>query len=185
MKHLGTAILETERLVLRPFAVSDAAAMYRNWASDPEVTKFLTWPVHESPEATAELLTGWVAQYKNPDYYTWAIVLKEQGDEPIGSIGTNRYDEQIGKAEMGYCMGKDWWHRGLMAEALQAVIDYLFEQVGFNRIQAIHDVNNPNSGAVMRKCGMVYEGTLRQSSRSNQGIVDTCVYAILARDYLK
>ena len=183
MKHLGTAILETPRLSLRRFTVADAPAMYRNWASDPEVTKFLTWPVHVSPEATAELLTDWVKQYEKLDYYTWAIVLKESGDEPIGSIGVNEYDEKIGKVKIGYCMGKAWWHRGLMAEALQAVIDYLFGQVEFNRIEAVHDVNNPNSGAVMRKCGMTYEGTLREYLWNNQGICDTSMHSILLREW--
>ena len=184
MKHLGTALLETERLVLRPFAVSDAAAMYRNWASDPEVTKFLTWPVHESPEATAELLTDWVKQYKTPEYYQWAIVLKEI-DQPIGSISVVSINNDVCSAEIGYCIGTKWWHQGITTEALGAVIDYLIRQVGMLRVEARHEVANPNSGAVMKKCGMVYEGTLRQSSRSNQGIADTCVYSILARDYLK
>ena len=59
----------------------------------------------------------------------------------------------------------------------------MFEIVGVNRIQARHDVNNPNSGGVMRKCGMVYEGTMRQSDRNNQGVCDSCIYGILRSDY--
>ena len=182
MKHLGTVILETQRLVLRPFAVADAGEMYRNWASDPEVMKFLTWPVHESPEATVELLKVWVAQYESPEYYQWAMVLKECG-QVIGSISVNEHDEKVEKAEVGYCMGKAWWHRGLMAEALQAVMDYLFGEVGFHRIQAAHDLRNPNSGAVMRKCGMTVEGTLRQYLWSNSGVGDMCMHGILREEW--
>ena len=70
MTHAGTEILETGRLLLRPFRLEDAEAMYRNWASDKDVTKYLTWPVHASPEASAEVLAGWVEQYADKSFYT-------------------------------------------------------------------------------------------------------------------
>ena len=89
-------------------------------------------------------------------------------------------DEAVGKAHIGYCIGKPWWHKGIMSEALGAVIDFLFDEVGVNRVESRHDPRNPNSGAVMKKCGMKFEGTLRQSDRNNQGICDACYYAILA-----
>ena len=69
-----------------------------------------------------------------------------------------------------------------MSEALAAVIDYLFTEVGMNRIAARHDPNNPHSGGVMRKCGMIYEGTTLSSDKNNQGICDAAHYAILRRD---
>jgi len=81
LNHCGTCRLETERLILRRFTVADADAMYRNWASDSEVTKYLTWPSHQSPEITKTLLTEWVKSYKKDNYYQWAIVLKENGDD--------------------------------------------------------------------------------------------------------
>ena len=182
MEHLGTKVLETERLLLRPFAVEDAEAMYRNWACDPEVTKYLTWPVHVSPEATAELLADWVSQYARKDYYSWAIVLKELG-QPVGSISIVTHKDEAEKATVGYCIGRRWWRKGITSEALGLVIDYLIGEVGMNRVESYHDANNPNSGAVMRKCGMKYEGTLRQSDRNNQGICDACYYAILAEEW--
>ena len=181
LTHKGTQPLETPRLILRPFAAEDAPAMYRNWASDPEVTKFLTWPAHSREEVSAAVLTDWVGQYNDPRYYQWAIVLRELG-EPIGSISVVRQNEQVAEAEIGYCIGSNWWHRGIVSEALAAVIDYLFVQVGMNRIAARHDPNNPHSGGVMRKCGMTYEGTTRQSDRNNQGICDAAHYAILRSD---
>lgn len=177
--HLGTKKLETSRLILRQFLVSDAPAMYRNWAADPEVSKFLTWPPHESPEATAQLLKTWVDNYSDREYYQWAIVLKENGPEPIGSISAFNLDNGIRKAEIGYCIGQSWRHRGIMTEALAEVIRFLIEEVGIQRIEARHDPANPHSGAVMKKCGMAYEGTLRRCERNNQGIVDVCVYSIL------
>ena len=69
-----------------------------------------------------------------------------------------------------------------MTEALTAVMQFLFKEVGMNRIEAKHDVNNPNSGVVMKKCGMNYEGTCRASDRNNQGICDIAQYAILRED---
>ena len=178
LTHKGTLSLETPRLLLRRAQKEDALPMFRNWASDPEVTKFLTWPTYQSVEAAYPVLTLWEESYRNPDFYQWMIVLKDLG-EPIGSISVVRLDETTETAEIGYCIGKPWWHLGLTAEALQAVIKYLFQEVGMNRIEAKHDVNNPNSGAVMRKCGMKCEGTARASSRNNQGICDTAHYGIL------
>lgn len=179
MQHLGTKTMETDRLILRPFVMSDAPAMFRNWASDPEVTKFLTWPTYCREETAVNILTEWTGMYQDPTFYQWAIELKCLG-EPIGSISVVDHNDRAELAHIGYCIGKPWWNRGIMTEALQAVMDYLFDQVGVNRIESQHDPNNPGSGAVMRKCGMQYEGTHRQSVRSNQGIVDSCWYALLA-----
>lgn len=180
LTHQGTKHIETPRLILRQFAVADAPAMYANWASDPEVTKFLTWPVHESPEATAELLKDWVKGYETTSYYQWAIALKARNCEPIGSISVVSHDDRIRKAEIGYCIGRSWWHQGITSEALSAVIRFLIQEVGMQRVEARHDPNNPHSGAVMQKCGMEFEGTQRRADRSNQGIVDISTYAILA-----
>ena len=86
MKHCGTQRLETDRLILRRYVNEDAAAMYKNWASDKEVTKFLTWLAHSSQEVSRNVVEDWVNQYSNQSYYHWAIALKDNGDEPIGDI---------------------------------------------------------------------------------------------------
>jgi len=179
LTHKGTQKLETERLILRRFALEDAQAMYDNWASDPDVTKYLTWPTHSDPEISARVLKDWVDGYEKEDSYLWAIVLKESGNAPIGSISADLRNDKAETVHIGYCIGKRWWHREIMPEALKAVIDFLFDEVGVQRVDARHDANNPNSGAVMRKCGMKYEGTLRRSDWNNQGICDACWYAIL------
>ena len=182
MLHLGTAMLETPRLALRPFAVEDAEAMFRNWANDDEVTKYLTWPTHTSVGVSEAVLDDWVPHYAEKDYYQWAIVLRDLG-EPIGSIAVVRKDDKVGFATIGYCIGKKWWKQGITSEALAAVIRYLFTEVEYNRIESYHDPNNPNSGKVMQSCGMKYEGTHRESDWSNQGICDEAVYAILKSEY--
>lgn len=183
LTHKGTQTIETQRLILRKAIPQDAAPMFRNWASDPEVTKYLTWPPHKNMELTQNLLARWIGEYEKDDYYQWMIVLKETG-EPIGSLLAST----VGRAQsahIGYCIGKEWWHQGIMSETLQAVMEYLFNEVGYHRIEAMHDPNNPHSGAVMRKCGMKYEGTTRASDRNNQGICDAAHYALLRTDWEK
>ncbi len=179
MKHCGTQKLETDRLILRRFVEEDAAAMYGNWASDSEVTKYLTWPAHSSKEVSEKIIKEWVNSYSANNYYQWAIVLKENGDEPIGSIAVINRNETVGMAHIGYCIGKPWWHRGITSEALKAVMDFLFDEVDVNRIETRHDPRNPYSGAVMKKCGMQYEGTLRSAAWNNQGVCDACYYSLL------
>ena len=179
MNHCGTQKLETERLVLRRFVIEDAEAMFRNWAADPEVTKYLTWPAHANADVTRAVLKDWTVAYAHQDYYQWAITPKENEACPIGSIAAVNLNDDLSIVQIGYCLGRRWWHRGIMSEALKAVIDFFFNEVGANRIEARHDSRNPRSGMVMQKCGMKYEGTLRSSDRNNQGICDACWYAVL------
>lgn len=103
--------------------------------------------------------------------------------EPVGSIGMAAVDEDTRMIAIGYCIGKKYWHQGITSEALKAVIDFLFQNTNYNRIEARHDVLNPHSGMVMKKCGMQYEGTLREVSRGNDGLSDCRYYAILRKDY--
>lgn len=185
MKHCGTKKLETDRLILRRFTNSDAASMYKNWAADEDVTKYLMWQPHSSIQVSQSVTDEWVRQYQNDNFYQWAIVLKENGDEPIGSISVVHMNEKVAMAHIGYCLGKKWWHKGIMSEALKAVMNFLFDVAGFNRIESRHDPNNPNSGKVMQKCGMKYEGTLRSADWNNQGICDACYYSMLKSDKIK
>jgi len=181
MNAAGTRTLETHRLVLRPFRAEDAEDMFANWASDPEVTKHLTWPAHGSVEVTRAVLADWIPRYADGKYFQWAMELKETG-KAVGSIAVVQLDEKTEAAEIGYCMGRAWWGRGLMPEALRAVMDYLFDTVGLNRVCARHATGNPNSGRVMAKAGMRKEGVLRGAGFDNQGVNDEAVYALLKSD---
>ena len=182
MKHIGTKKIETDRLILRHCAVADAEFMYRDWASDPEVTKYLTWPTHTCVEDSKAILKEWVGDYEKNSFYLWAIEPKGL-DQPIGSISVVEINEAANWVEIGYCIGRNWWHRGYVSEALKALIAFFFEEVGVGRIQARHDPRNIHSGAVMRKCGMTCEGILRRADRNNQGICDAAIYSILREEY--
>ena len=185
MKHLGTKELETESLLLRRFRKDDAEAMYRNWASDPEVTKYLMWPTHKNISISETVLEDWVENYADKTYYQWAIILKSEGPEPIGSISIVRQDKNVKMVHVGYCIGRKWWHQGITSEALDRVVSFFFEEVRVNRFESRFDPRNANSGKVMEKCGLLYEGTMRQGDWNNQGICDYSMYGLVRDDYEK
>ena len=181
MNKTGTQRIETHRLILRPFRIEDAEDMFSNWASDPEVTKFLTWPAHSSIDVTRRVLNDWISCYADGGFFQWAIELKVTG-RVIGNISVVKLDETVDSAEIGYCLGRAFWGQGIMPEALRAVMAFLFDEAEINRIAAYHDANNPKSGRVMQKAGMKYEGTHRQAGKNNQGICDMVCYAALKED---
>ena len=182
MEHKGTVTLASKRLTLRRICADDAPAMFANWASDPEVTRYLTWQPHESIEVTERVIASWVASYDDPAFYQWAIELRGTGDV-VGTISVVGWSLEKSCAEIGYCIGRAWWHQGITSEALATVIDFLFGEVGVKRIRSVHDVENPNSGGVMRHCGMTYAGTERRAMRNNRGVVDVDVYDIIPEDW--
>lgn len=184
MEHKGTVTIETERLILRRFKESDAPSMFKNWASDPLVTKYLTWPTYTDPKAADRIIGVWMKEYSFPAYYQWAIELKSIG-EAIGSISSVDIKERAGAVTLGYCIGHEFWHMGIMTEAVNAVIAFFFEEVKARSINACHDPRNPHSGMVMRKCGMRYDGTLRGTGQNNLGVTDEAWHSILRGEYYK
>ena len=182
MNHKGTIPLETERLILRRYRLSDAQDAFHNWCAAEKVTRYMTWEPYNSIDDLKGYIQSVIDDYQKPDSYYWVIEYKELS-QVIGSISVIWLDQDVASCEIGYCLGDKFWGKGIMTEALSEVIRFLFEEVGMNRIQATHDVRNPNSGRVMEKCGMQYEGTMRQAGRNNQGICDSVMRAILKGDY--
>lgn len=182
MQHKGTVRLETNRLILRPFKLEDAETVFKNWASDDEATKFLTWQTHATVEDSEGFMEFCVNGYQEKDCYQWGMELKDT-HELIGNISVVKVNEEIDGVELGWVIGRSFWGKGYTAEAAKEVIRFLIEEVGVNRVAARYDTNNPNSGRVMEKAGMKYEGTLRQGDRNNQGIVDCVYYSILRSEW--
>lgn len=183
MNNLGTVRLETKRLILRRFVPEDAINMYENWASDAEVTKYLTWKAHDSAHVSEKYLESIISGYASPDQYEWGIELKSD-ETLVGTIAVVQLKEDLGIVHVGYCLGRKWWHSGIMSEAFAEVIRFFIEDVGAARVESRHDPRNVYSGKVMEKCGLRYEGTLRRSDRNNQGICDAAWYGLLRDDYL-
>lgn len=183
LHHAGTQMIETSRLILRRFKVEDAKHMYDNWASDPVVTKYLSWSTHKNVLETEEIIGSWVSEYENENSYNWCITIKPTG-EAVGGISVVKMFENADCCEIGYVLSRRLWSKGIMTEALHAVLKYLFEKVGFHRVQLRHDVNNVASGKVMLKNGLKCEGLLRESEKSPQGNWrDMVIYSILDKEF--
>ena len=184
MEHKGTLRLETPRLILRRFEITDMTSMYQNCWRHKSVTQWTSYaPMDclEDVQEKAEMFTENWLRYDNPKRYSWAIVEKESG-QVVGRMFGMRPDDRTEQVELAYELGPDWWSKGLMTEAVQVTLTFFLEQVGMNRVFAYHAAENPASGRVMQKCGMVYEGTLRRAGKCNRGIIDMVCYSILASD---
>lgn len=160
-------ILETKRLIIRPWRASDAAALFK-YASDPDVGPRAGWPPHKCLDESRQVITN---IFTND--YTWAIELRESG-EAIGCIGYYPHglsNIEIGEedAEIGYWLGKPHWNRGYCTEALEAMIDYCFNVKGFVTLWSDFFIDNPASGRVMEKCGFKDTGRLNYCSHLYHG----------------
>lgn len=187
MEHRGTVRLETPRLILRPFEKSDLKPMYENCWRHQNVTQWTSYaPMDclEDVQNNAKMFTEKWLCYDDPKRYSWAIVEKATG-QAVGRMFGMHPDDRTLQVELAYELGPDWWNRGLMTEAVQAILSFFLREVGLNRVFAYHAGENPASGRVMQKCGMVYEGTLRRAGRCNRGIIDMVCYSMLASDLRK
>lgn len=184
LDHKGTRTIITERLTLRPFKLNDAEDMFNNWANDTEVTRFLTWPAHQNISITKEILSIWCGQYEYDNVYNWAIELNAE-KQVIGGISVVALNENHLSCEIGYCISRKLWGRGIVTEAFKAIIEFLFSEVGMNRIVAKHDTNNPASGRVMQKSGLNFEGISYAVNLRGEEFYDLANYAIIRKEYYK
>ncbi|MDE6021580.1 MAG: GNAT family N-acetyltransferase [Ruminococcus sp.] len=179
LTHKGTQEIRTERLLLRRFRIDDYKAMFV-WASNPEVTKYLSYFPHKNPDETKELLKIWVSKYDCDTAYRWAI---EYNGILIGNIDVVEQSET--ECHLGWQIDSPYWNKGIMTEAAKAVLDYLFN-IGFEKITSAHDTRNIGSGRVMQKIGMTKYDTIENYllDRVDRIITKEC-YAIAKTDCLK
>lgn len=153
MNNLGTKQLETERLILIKFKEDDLQDIYNNWLSDDKMTTFLGWKAHKNIADTKRILDIWINQYDNS--YNWNIILKNT-NESIGNISVINFSEleKEDNAYIYYCLGSKYWENAYATEALERIIDYLFDEVNISQVSAGFDELNINSGKVMQRVGM-------------------------------
>lgn len=151
---INSVILHTQRLILRPWKETDLDDFYA-YASVDGVGQMAGWTPHKSKEESAQILNCFISQKK--------IFALEYEGKVIGSIGIEEYDEKnypeleyLYGRELGYALSKNYWERGLMTEAVQAVIRYLFDIVNLDFILAGHFDWNKQSARVIEKCGFKY-----------------------------
>lgn len=175
-------VLKTERLILRKISVDDAEDMYA-YASDHQVTRYVTWPTHQTIEDTLGFLRFVEEQYTIHASVNWGIVDKES-NKFIGTIGYVQWNKNSNWGEIGYALSREFWGQGLMTEALKPVIQFGFGQMGLNRVEARCNPKNIGSERVMQKVGMLYEGLSRQKLYIKGEYQDLKRYAVLKEDWL-
>ena len=149
-------ILETDRLLLREFKLSDLDDLFE-YASVPDVGERAGWPHHENIETSKTILQKFISEKK-----TFAIVYKEN-NKVIGSLGIEKYGSEdkltefidYKGREIGFVLAKDYWGQGLMPEAVKAVIKFLFDKLDYDFLLCGHFDNNKRSARVQEKCGFV------------------------------
>ena len=124
---------------------------------------------------TRNSIRNWVASYTNPNYYKWAICLKENPEQVIGDISIVATHEEDLSCEIGYILGKKLLGRGTMTEALKAVLDFCFTQAGFQKVRARYASLNPASGRVMEKAGMSYLKTIANGVERKDYVADLII----------
>ena len=175
--------LETPRLILRRLEMRDAPDLF-DYSRDPQVAKHVLWDAQTSVSEARAYVRYMLRRYRAGEPASWGIEFKEN-HRLIGTIGFMWINRDHHSAEVGYSLARDYWNRGIMSEALVAVLDEGFLNLGLHRIEAQHEVDNPASGRVMAKCGMLYEGCVRGRLYNKGRYVDVALYAILREDYLR
>lgn len=182
LTHTGTKTIETERLILRRFEYSDNEAMRKYWISDEKIQSLYSEPVYSTEEEVKGLLDKYIGSYEKEDYYRWAIIDK-QTKECIGQIAYFLVDSKNHFAEIEYCIGSAFQCKGLATEAAKAVIAYGFEQMNLHKVQICTKTINAASKRVIEKCGLTYEGTLRDYFYMNGTYVGRLYFSILRSEY--
>ncbi len=173
--------LRTERLRLRPLCIADAADMYA-YASMPEVTRYLPWNIHPDHKYTQRYLSYASGCYRRGAFYDMAIEHVETG-HMIGTCGFMRFDPRQDSGEVGYVVDPRYWGKGIASEALRAILEYGFFQLGLYRIEGRYMVENIASRRVMEHCGMIFEGVLRGALLRDDKYEDIGVCAVLRSDW--
>ena len=179
IRHTGTIEIETDRLLLRPILLSDAQSLYEI-VSDKDVLNYLAGlPEYTGVEMAVDYISGKLQKkYKNKDFYDWAVVLKSE-NKMIGRISVYKQDDYRRMADLVWLLNANYRNKGYISEGVKAVINHLFE-IGFERIEALADVENKASTKVMAKVGMQYEGTLRRyDCRRDDSLYDAEMWSII------
>ena len=179
LKDLPT--LETERLILRKMVLNDAEAVFA-YASNSDVSRYTLWETHRSIEDSRAFLEFATQKYENGGEPDWGIVYRGNGCL-VGACGLVNWEAEHARAEVGFVLSREYWGRGLMSEAVRAILRFGFERMNLNRIEARCIAENAASARVMEKAGMVYEGTLRQREYIKGAYRDINLYAILKKGF--
>jgi len=181
MKYNPT--LETDRLYLRKLSINDKNAIF-DYASDPQIDKYVGWDYHKSLDDSLEFLDSIVKKYENNEPSDWGIIEKDS-DKLVGTIGIFNLNGVHKYIEVGYALSRQYWNKGIMTEALGKVIRFCFEDIGVNRIEANCFTGNKASARVLEKCGFVHEGLLREKFYTKGRFNDVHLFSLLKKEWKK
>jgi RimJ/RimL family protein N-acetyltransferase len=181
--HLdGTVIIETERLLLRDFRREDWESVHE-YAVDPEVFRYMPWGPNSEDETREFVERAIASSLEEPRLkFELAITLKEDG-RLLGGGGIRAADERFHAADMGYCLRRDAWSKGVGTEAAKGLIEFGFERLGVHRIWATCDSENVRSARVLEKVGMSLEGTMRDDTWLRGQWRSSRLYAVLRKEW--
>ncbi len=174
-------ILETERLLLRRVTLDDVDDMFI-YASNEEVSKYVTWNTHKTLSDTYDYINFVLNKYDNNQVAPWGIEYKENG-EFIGTIDFVWWKPHHKIAEIGYVISQEYWGKGLATEATRALIKFGFKEMDLVRIQARCSIENIASARVMEKSGMSFEGIIRKGIFVKGIHQDIKMYSIIDEEF--
>lgn len=174
--------LTTARLHLRKITMEDAAQYFARLGSSEEVTRYMLFRPHQDISESEAGIQKALRRYETGESYRWAIDLKGEG--LIGVIDLLGFNAEKSRCSFAYMLGKDFWGRGYGTEALAAVVEFAFTRMEMEIIEADHFSENTGSGAVMRKVGMTYQGTVAGKYEKDGVIYDAPQYAITRQQWI-
>lgn len=184
MQYADFRELKTHRLILRKMRAEDAPLYFARLGGSENVTRYMLFAPHKSMEESVRSVQKHLSRYEAGPYYHWVIT--EQGsDDLIGVISLLRTDAETGSCSFAYMLAQDFWGRGYGTEAVEAVFDFAFTKMEVQRIEADHMAENPASGAVMRKAGMLHTGTVPGKYEKDGIAHDAVCYCITKEQWLK
>lgn len=183
MVFLEIPRLETPRLILRKLRLSDTEDYFARLGSSPDVTKGLTFEPHKDISESVASIEKALRRYEAGGCYRWAVALP-QDDRIIGVMELLKFDEERETCSFAYMFGKDYWGQGYGTEALRAAMEFAFTRLGVRKIEVDHFSDNPASGAVMRKVGMKYVGTIPGKYEKSGEKKDAVCYSMTKEQFL-
>lgn len=182
LTHIGTTTIETERLILRRFNYTDDEDMLQYWIADERIQSLYSEPVYTTKDEVKGLLDKYIGSYDKDDYYRWAIIEKKS-NKCIGQIAYFLVDNKNHFAEIEYCIGTEFQCKGYATEATKAIIEYGFKKINLHKVQICTKTINQPSKRVIEKCGLTYEGTLRDFFYMNGEYVGRLYFSILKSEF--
>lgn len=180
---MNLPILYTDRLIIRPIAISDAYDMFE-YAKTNLVGPNAGWEPHSTVEDTIRIIRQMILFKPSSELGIYAIVLRSE-NKMIGTIELYNYTPSF-KAELGYALNPSYWGMGLTTEAARAVLEFGFKTLELKRVEVGTFTNNYQSQRVCEKLGFIKEGVARNGYIRYDGVIfDKLIYGMTSSEYFK